>query len=152
MPVKFLCLGCGGEEEMNPRLKGNQKYCGEAKSQKARKAKWQQERMKTNREYKNSQEGCVQRWRKEKPLHQYQHEYRSDHPDYVKINRQQQKQRNRKRRERDKMARSKKIVPQGSLWDKNGHVCAKLHRIKYLSPNAVGHGFQGKDCPKGITS
>jgi hypothetical protein len=38
------------------------------------------------------------RWRDTYPAHEYQRQYRKDHPEYTVVNRQKQKQRNKKRK------------------------------------------------------
>jgi hypothetical protein len=81
---------------MNVRLK-EQSYCGESKCQKARKAAWQRKELKDNPKYKARQNQSKEHWRKKRPAHQYQREYRESHPDYVEDNRKKQRKRDEKR-------------------------------------------------------
>jgi hypothetical protein len=97
MQKTFICQGCGKQKPTNPRLKGNQRFCGELRCQRIRKARWQKTKMQTDPVYRSQQHDCLQKWRKERPLHRYQHEYRAAHPGYVAENRRKQKIRNRKR-------------------------------------------------------
>jgi len=53
--------------------------------------------MKTDSVYRSRQKKSKERWRKNRPSHQYQDEYRTTHPDYAEDNRKQQQKRNRKR-------------------------------------------------------
>jgi hypothetical protein len=97
MPATFRCTHCQQEKPVNPKLKGQQKYCGEIACQCARKAAWQRNRKATDPEYCQSQKEAVRQWQQNKPGHQYQKQYRIDHQDYVKKNREQQRHRNQKR-------------------------------------------------------
>jgi hypothetical protein len=63
-------------------------------------------------DYRARQIQCVQKWRKNKPAHKYQNQYRQDHPDYVSVNREKQKIRNRKRRDQTSQG---KIVKMDAL-------------------------------------
>lgn len=100
MSKVFVCVNCNRKKPINPKLKGNQRYCGDIRCQRARKAAWQKNKMKTDAAYHQSQDEAVQRWRKNKPAHQYQTQYRNDHPEYVEQNRIKQRIRNRQRAER----------------------------------------------------
>ena len=97
MAQTFICKNCHNMKTMNPRLKGNQNYCGDKQCQQARKSSWQKNKMKTNSAYRNKQYQSMERWRKRKPLHRYQKNYRTTHPQYVDENRTKQTIRNQKR-------------------------------------------------------
>jgi hypothetical protein len=99
MPTKFICTCCNELVDCNIRLKGQQEYCGKPKCQRERKRRWQRHKMKTDPVYRKRQHQCQQKWRANRPLHQYQKLYREQHPDYVKTNRQQQRTRNRQRKQ-----------------------------------------------------
>jgi len=92
----FICKNCHKHLRGNPRLKGNQKYCGAKECQKVRKRKWQKEKMQTGKDYGENQRESVRQWQRNYPLDQYQQEYRQANPEYVKRNREQQKERNKK--------------------------------------------------------
>jgi len=115
MSTFFSCKGCGHTKPANIRLKGNQEYCGDPKCQRARKAAWQKKKMAEDPSYKAKQTACVNRWRQNRPLHQYQRAYREDHPEYVKANREKQRIRNARRSERQESTLSKKIVKMDAL-------------------------------------
>ena len=97
MQRSFICKGCNREKLGNPKLKGNQHYCGAPACQRARKAVWQKEKKALDPQYRADQIDCLARWRKKRPLDQYQRRYRSEHPAYVLKNRLSQTARNRKR-------------------------------------------------------
>jgi hypothetical protein len=96
-------------------LKGEQEYCDDPECQRARKAAWQKEKKVKDLEYRARQIECLKRWRESRPLHQYQREYRENHPDYVARNREQQRIRNRKRRTQPDSTEDKKIVKMDAL-------------------------------------
>ena len=93
----FTCENCRKIITMNPRLKGNQRYCGDRQCQQARKTSWQKQKMATDPTYRNKQYQSMDRWRKHEPLHRYQKNYRINHPHYVEQNRTKQKGRNQLR-------------------------------------------------------
>jgi len=97
MPLTFTCLHCGKVATRNPRLKKKQKYCSSQKCQNARKRAFDKKADPTPkgnilRRQRNK------RWRDKRPAHEYQRSYRTIHPEYVSINREQQEQRNKKRK------------------------------------------------------
>lgn len=96
MAPTFVCKNCHQEKVKNIRLKTDQEYCSAITCQRARKKAWQQQKMSQDELYRQQQEDCLQQWRKQRPLHLYQKQYRLDHPDYVIKNRKQQLRRNRK--------------------------------------------------------
>lgn len=100
MQSTLLCKNGGHEVDANPRLKGNQLYCGNPECQRARKRAWQKNKMATDKKYRRKQTACLVRWRKEHPLHRYQKQYRDEHPEYVEKNREKQRRRNDRRRQR----------------------------------------------------
>ena len=97
MQITFRCQSCCQQRPINPRLKGKQNYCGLPACQRARKKRWHQQAMATDEDYRAQQQECMQKWRKERPLHRYQKGYRANHPAYVEANRQKQRIRNHNR-------------------------------------------------------
>ena len=97
MQRTFICACCGKQKLANPKLKGNQLYCGDHDCQKARKAAWQRQKMASDPEYRADQKEGLRKWRKNRPLDQHQKQYRQRHPEYVERNRHAQKLRNQKR-------------------------------------------------------
>lgn len=94
----FICKNCLQEKPSNIRLKHRQHYCGDKECQRARKSKWQREKLKKDIGYRNRQRESQATWRKNKPADQYQAHYRSSHPEYEHNNRQLQLKRNKKRK------------------------------------------------------
>jgi hypothetical protein len=97
MATLFVCKNCHRHKPANIRLKGTQHYCNDKACQRARKAAWQNNKMAEDPQYRARQLECIRWWRKRRPLDQYQKQYRQDHPDYVRKNRELQRIRNRKR-------------------------------------------------------
>lgn len=97
MANTFVCINCHQLKHVNIRLKGNQDYCNASECQRARKAAWQQDKLSHDPKYHAHQLEYMRHWRKKRPSHQYQQQYRQDHPEYVKKNRELQIIRNQKR-------------------------------------------------------
>lgn len=132
MQTKLLCKNGGHEVDANPRLKGNQLYCGDPECQRARKRAWQKDKMATDRKYHRKQTACLVRWRKEHPLHRYQKQYRKDHPEYVEKNREKQRLRNDKRRQCDQPDQIETIVKMDAF--QNQPIKSGLY---WLTPSAM---------------
>lgn len=81
MQKTIICKNCEKEKSANPRLKGNQEYCGDPECQRARKAAWQREKMAKDADYRADKKESNKQWRKNRPAHQYQRPYREQHPD-----------------------------------------------------------------------
>jgi len=100
MATTFICRHCRELKPVNHRLKGHQQYCDAPACQRARKAAWQKSKIAADPLYRAQQIEALCDWRKKRPLHQYQKEYRDSHPEYVQRNRELQKNRNQKRSSR----------------------------------------------------
>lgn len=96
MPRTFTCQNCGNVATRNPRLK-KQKYCSSKACQNARRNVTNKKKLKKSDQTRILRRLRNKRWRDSYPVHEYQNQYREDHPKYVTINRQKQKQRNKKR-------------------------------------------------------
>ena len=99
MKSTFVCLHCGRTCKCNPCVK-NQKYCSRKECQQARRSARKKERYKNDPAYRKKQLESQKAWRKRRPSHEYQRDYRESRPEYVKRNREQQKERNKKRQKR----------------------------------------------------
>jgi hypothetical protein len=108
----MTCCHCKQEIKANPRLKGNQNYCGKLDCRQARKRLWQQGKMKNDQNYRVKQIDNTKRWKKKRHWDKYMIDYRRDNPEYVKMNRQKQTKRNKIKSQREKAA---KIVKMDSL-------------------------------------
>ena len=78
-----------------PRNKA-QTYCSAPECQRARKAKWQRDKLASDPEYRAGQKLAKQKWARGRP--DYWTEYREKHPDKTDRNRALQKVRDQKRR------------------------------------------------------
>jgi len=82
-------------------------YCNKKPCQKARKRKWQKERIKNNEIYRNDQKAAQQDWKNNNP--DYWKNYRRDNKTYTDRNREQQRERNRLRKA--KFASDQQLAP-----------------------------------------
>ena len=92
----FICLHCGKELSRNPHIKDGQKYCSAKECQKVRKQTWDKEHYNSDRTYRYKRLSSQKIWRKKRPSHEYQKNYRKMHPEYVNRNRELQRNRNKK--------------------------------------------------------
>jgi hypothetical protein len=83
MDCSIRCAHCGGMFSPDPRVK-NQRYCAEKGCQRARKRKWQNEKLATDPDYKANQRACQVEWHARHPG--YFQEYRRNHPQYCERN------------------------------------------------------------------
>jgi len=79
----------------------NQRCCGSADCQRARKRTWQKEKLTSDPDYRANQAAAQREWCKRN--RQYWREYRKRHPAYREQNRLRQRERNRQRRTIAKM-------------------------------------------------
>lgn len=89
------CIHCGRGFEPNPRVK-EQSYCRDNGCQRARRARWQRQKMATDPDYRDNQSRCQKEWLLRHPG--YYKDYRAGHPEYVERNRLLQIRRNARRR------------------------------------------------------
>lgn len=93
--ITFRCVCCRRIRPRNPRVK-NQSYCGDKRCQQARKSKWQRERQQTDPDYQTNKKESQEIWSQKNP--DYWKQYRREHPEYCRRNRQMQLIRDRSRR------------------------------------------------------
>jgi hypothetical protein len=93
--MEVVCEHCGKIFERSARHK-NQRYCSDKECQRARKAKWQREKMSTDADYRLNQRLSQAVWVANNP--DYWRTYRKNHPVAVERNRILQSIRNRRRR------------------------------------------------------
>ena len=90
------CSGCG--ELFSPRRNvPHQQFCAKGECQRARRARWQREKLKQDPDYRGNQAMAQRRWRDRR--RDYWRRYRQSHPEYTARNRVQQRERNRRRRQ-----------------------------------------------------
>lgn len=95
MKSTFICQHCGKSEPRDPRIK-KQKYCSSRACQNARRLTSNKVRAKKSPGSCSLRQVRNKRWRDTYPAHEYQKDYRKNHPDYVKRNREMQTTRNKK--------------------------------------------------------
>lgn len=86
-PVTFRCVCCRRIRHRNPRVK-NQRYCGDKRCQRARKSKWEREKLQADPDYRINKKECQARWKQKNP--DYWKQYRQTHPEYRRRNRRMQ--------------------------------------------------------------
>jgi len=96
MPRTIICQNCGKIFPCNPRIK-KQKFCSSVACQNARRNVTNKKKLKKSDQTRILSRQRKKRWRDTYPAHEYQRQYRKDHPEYTASNRQKQKQRNKKR-------------------------------------------------------
>lgn len=119
------CAHCRQVFIPNPRVK-HQEYCGHQICQKARKAKWQRQKMALDSDYRLNQKDAQQQWQEKHSG--YWDKYRQSHPEYCQRNRQLQKLRDAKRRavrlaKMDALTQIIIIIP--SSYKRHGPSCKK---------------------------
>lgn len=97
MPGTFTCRHCGKTLPCNPRLKKKQKFCSSPGCQQERRSSRKKKRYQSDPVYRKRYLAGQKSWRETYPAHEYQKQYREDHPEYVILNREQQRERNKKR-------------------------------------------------------
>jgi hypothetical protein len=97
MNAKIQCAAphCKRLFTPDPRVK-NQHYCAEKDCQRARKRKWQKEKLAADPDYKANQRDCQREWHQRQP--DYYKKYRQNHPAYCQRNTLLQGYRNTKAR------------------------------------------------------
>jgi len=93
--MEKTCPHCGKKFLPHPAVL-NQQYCGSADCQKARKKKWQKEKLKGDPDYRENQAAGQKAWRTRN--RDDWKEYRKRNPGYREKNRLRQRERNRQRR------------------------------------------------------
>ena len=92
-PMKNICKFCFLPFPPNAP---NQKYCDRLKCRKERRRIWQKNKRATDKDYRENQAYAFKAWAEVHP--DYWSNYRDDHPEYTKKNRENQKRRNEKRK------------------------------------------------------
>jgi hypothetical protein len=87
------CLGCEKRFSPHPAVR-HQRYCHDPVCQKARKRKWQKEKLSRDGDYRANQAEAQRQWRSRNK--DYWREYRRKNPGYTERNRLGQKERNRR--------------------------------------------------------
>jgi hypothetical protein len=131
MPGYFTCQHCGKRIHKNPRLKIHQKYCGNKTCQQSRKNLWEREKLRKDPAYRERRKKQKAIWRKDRPGHQYQLEYRQSHPQYVESNRKLQQIRNKSASEIVPENKTQKIVKTDTLMSGSLVRCGLYEILPY---------------------
>ena len=115
MSKYFYCKHCRERKRKNSCLKNNQFYCGEKACQRARRNKWERERLKQDPLYYTNRKEQKAKWRKECPGDAYQRSYRQSHPEYDQKNCELQRYRNKEAKKRQLEHPASNIVKTDSL-------------------------------------
>lgn len=95
MSKYFYCLECKQRVRRNPCLKEQQqRYCNKRECQQARKNHWERQNKRLDADYRQRRKEQHNRWLQSNPGHNYQSNYRKNHPAYTSNNRVQQQVRN----------------------------------------------------------
>lgn len=93
--MEKTCPHCKKKFVTHPAV-SSQRYCGSADCQKARKRKWQKDKLAHDSDYRENQVSAQRAWRARN--RDYWREYRERNPGYGEQNRLRQKERNRRLR------------------------------------------------------
>ena len=89
------CRHCGCFFQVCNKVKKHE-FCNKKECQKARKRKWQREKMLNDADYRQDQKNAQEDWKNNNP--DYWKNYRRDHEQYTEQNREQQRRRNQAKR------------------------------------------------------
>ncbi len=92
----FRCACCRRILPRDSRVK-NQRYCGVKACQRARKRKWQREKLEMDPDHRANKRESQRAWQSKNPI--YRQKYRGKNPDYCERNRQLQQVRDRAKRQ-----------------------------------------------------
>lgn len=137
MPLTFTCHHCGQTATGNHRLKKKQKFCSAKACQQARIRAWKKREYKQSKRFKTKSLSAQASWRRKRPAHEYQREYRSSHPDYAERNRIQQRHRNEKR---EKEPRCLTVKPNALVLqprDDGAYILSKVKKKLIVNRNAL---------------
>lgn len=115
---KRRCSHCHGYFEVCNKVKKHE-YCNKKECQKARKRKWQKQKMQNDSQYREDQKQAQADWRKNNS--DYWKKYRLKNKDYTKRNREKQKKRNQggksnKNHHRDMIAKMDAIYQEKTIF------------------------------------
>jgi hypothetical protein len=110
------CACCLDELPSIPSVR-NHSYCSKRECQKERKRLWQKRKSSEDNSYRESKADAQRKWSSAKTG--YWKEYRANHPDYVKRNREKQQERNRKRPRKRASPESGVIAKMDTLTPQN---------------------------------
>jgi len=147
--MEKTCVFCKRRISSKPRLH-NQQYCGRSECQKARKRKWQKEKLAKDSDYRGNQSTAQKEWCSRNQG--YWREYRKRKPAYTERNRLKQRERNRQKRSKiAKMdaSEAKNIITSGRYRlvplcnEKIAKMDALIVKIDVVSMGCTAEAVQG---------
>ena len=118
-----ICVSCKKPYIKNPRQK-KQQYCSDPACQRARKAKWQREQIRSNPQYRKDQLQAKKDWFDQHP--DFWKRYRKKNPQKSFRNSLLQRKRNQQRRfNRFENRADKKVIAKMDVLEANNHVALK---------------------------
>jgi hypothetical protein len=110
--MEKTCLCCKKRFNPHPAI-CHQQYCSDPECQKARKRKWQKEKLAKDSDYRENQTSAQRQWRSRNKG--YWREYRRKNPAYTEKNRMGQRERNRRRGCRTGIAKMDELKGKGVI-------------------------------------
>jgi len=105
--MEKTCLCCKKCFKPHPAVP-DQEYCSDPDCQRARKRKWQKEKLANDSDYRANQAEAQRQWRGRNK--EYWREYRRRNPAYTETNRIRQRERNRRRRSGSGIAKMDELI------------------------------------------
>lgn len=115
MLKKIICNHCQGVFTKNPRLKGEQHYCGSTACQQGRKNQWEKAKLENDAGYRAKRAAAKKKSYSKRGGDKYQSAWRKTHPGYCHDNREKQVLRKKNRKP---PAIAPKIVNTDALFPK----------------------------------
>lgn len=123
------CKHCRCLFSICPKVKKHE-YCNKKKCQRARRGKWQREKLQNDNTYRRDQSTAKEDWVNNNP--DYWKSYRKNHPEYTDRNREKQHQRNRKRNKKSKFnAKPTPIAKMDALRAENKIISGKYRLVPF---------------------
>jgi hypothetical protein len=127
--LKRRCRNCGCLFEVCNKVKKHE-YCNKKKCRKARKRKWQKQKIKNDETYRKDQKEAQEVWLNNNP--DYWKNYRSKNKKYTQRNRKKQRKRNQKARS-ETAPISKPIAKMDALTNENSVISGKYELVPVKS-------------------
>lgn len=122
-----LCTWCGKAFFPCSQVP-QQRYCSAPDCQRERRNKWQRDKLKTDKDYRDNQLRAQQAWCERNP--DYSRQYRETHPEYVSGNRLRQQKRNL-------IATTTKKIAKMDVSNPIGPLLPGIYRVKLIAPGTI---------------
>lgn len=131
---KSRCRHCGCLFPVCNKVKKHE-YCNKKECQKARKRKWQQEKMKNDEAYRQDQKTAQEDWIKNNP--DYWKNYRSNNEEYTDRNREQQRRRNRIKRVDSALIKKPDPVAKMDALPQENNIISGKYKLVPVAPDMI---------------